>query len=69
MAEGVFDRIIGITDKETKRKTVEQSKAYILGNWSGIMLSMKSGDSNVRCSAEQRYFIAIQVLLIKKEPV
>lgn len=52
MAEGVFDRIIGITEKETKRKAVEQAKAYILGNWSGIMLSMKSQDSNVRCSAE-----------------
>jgi len=24
MAEEVFDRIIGITDKETKRKAVEQ---------------------------------------------
>ena len=52
MAEGAFDRIIGITDKETKRKAVEQAKAYILGNWSGIMIAMKSGDSNVRCSAE-----------------
>lgn len=46
MAEGAFDRIIGITDKETKRKAVEQAKAYILGNWSGIMIAMKSGDSN-----------------------
>ena len=27
-------------------------KAYILGNWSGIMLSMKSQDANVCCSAE-----------------
>ena len=52
MAEGIFDRIIGITEKETKRKAVEQAKAYILGNWTGIMLSMKSKDSNVRCSAE-----------------
>lgn len=52
MAEGVFDRIIEITDKEIKRKAVEQAKAYILGNWSGILLSMKSQDSNVRCSAE-----------------
>ena len=52
MAEGAFDRIIGITDKETKRKAVEQAKAYILGNWSGIMIAMKSGDSNVRCSVE-----------------
>ena len=52
MAEGAFDRIIGITAKETKRKAVEQAKAYILGNWSGIMIAMKSRDSNVRCSAE-----------------
>ena len=52
MAEGVFERILGMTEKETKRKAVEQAKAYILGNWPGIMLSMKSKDSNVRCSAE-----------------
>lgn len=52
MAEGVFDRIISITEKETKRKAVENAKGYILGNWSGIMLSMKTQDTNVRCSAE-----------------
>ena len=52
MAEEVFDRIIAVTDKETKCKAVEQSKAYILGNWSGIMASMKSNDKNVKCSAE-----------------
>ncbi len=52
MAEEVFDKIIAVTDKETKCKAVEQAKAYILGNWSGIMLSVKSRDSNVRCSAE-----------------
>lgn len=52
MAEEVFDRIMAVTEKETKRKAVEQAKAYILGNWPGIMLSMKSKDRNVRCSAE-----------------
>ena len=52
MAEGIFDRILGMTEKETKRKAVEQAKAYILGNWPGIMLSMKSKDSNIRCCAE-----------------
>lgn len=52
MAEEVFDKIIAVTDKETKCKAVEHAKAYILGNWSGIMLSVKSRDSNVRCSAE-----------------
>lgn len=52
MAEGTFNRIISITDKETKQKAVENAKAYILGNWSGIMNSMKSKDTNVCCSAE-----------------
>ena len=49
MAEGVFDQILGMTEKETKRKTVKQARAYILGNRLGSMLSMKSKDSNVRC--------------------
>ena len=52
MAEGVFDKVIAVTDKETKCKAVEQAKAYILSNWSGIMQSMKTQDVNVRCSAE-----------------
>ncbi len=52
MAEGVFDQILTVTEKETKCKAIEHAKAYILGNWSGIMLSMKSHDENVRCSAE-----------------
>ena len=48
MAEGVFERILGMTEKETKCKDVEQAKEYILGTWPGIMLLMKSTDSNVR---------------------
>ena len=52
MAEGVFDRIIAVTDKETKCKAVKNAKEYILANWSGIMMSVKSEDTNVRCSAE-----------------
>lgn len=52
MAEGVFDGIIRITDKDTKRKAVENARGYILGNWAGIMLTMNSKDTNVRCSAE-----------------
>ena len=52
MAEGVFNQILAVTEKETKYKEVERAKSYILGNWSGIMLSMKSQDANVRCSAE-----------------
>ena len=52
MAEEVFDKIIAITEKETKRNAVERSKNYILSNWTGIMLSMKNDDKNIRCSAE-----------------
>ena len=52
MAGDVFDKIMNVTDAETKCKAVETAKAYILGNWSGIILSMKTQDENVRCSAE-----------------
>ncbi len=50
--EEAFDRIIAVTDSETKKKAVETSKGYILGNWSGIQLSMKGKDKNIECSAE-----------------
>lgn len=52
IAEGAFDHILVLTEKDTKKKAVETAKAYILGNWSGIMQSMKSDDKNVCCSAE-----------------
>lgn len=52
MAEEAFDRILAVTDSESKCKAVETSKAYILGNWSGIMLSMTGKDKEVGCSAE-----------------
>ena len=52
MAEGVFDKILAITEKDTKRNAVERAKNYILTNWPGIMISMTGGDKNIRCSAE-----------------
>lgn len=52
MAEGAFDRILAVTESESKRKAVEASKAYILGNWSGILLSMTGEDRDIGCSAE-----------------
>ena len=52
MAEGVFDKILAVTEEESKQKAVERSKNYILGNWAGIMLSMGGKDKNIRCSAE-----------------
>ncbi len=50
--EAIFNHIIDITDTETKRKAVETSKGYILGNWTGIQTSMKGKDKNLECSAE-----------------
>lgn len=52
MAEGIFDQILSVTEKESKKKAVQAAKEYILGNWSGIMQSMKNKDGNIRCSAE-----------------
>lgn len=51
-AEEVFDRILAVTETETKRKTVENAKAYILGNWAGIMQWIRDKNEGVRCSAE-----------------
>lgn len=52
LAEGTFDRIIAVTETESKKKAVEAAKAYILGNWSGILLSMTGEDRRTGCSAE-----------------
>ena len=37
----VFDRIMNVTESETKRKAVETSKGYIISNWNGIQISVK----------------------------
>ena len=48
----VFDRIMNVTESETKRKAVETSKGYIISNWNGIQISVKGKDKNIQCSAE-----------------
>ncbi len=50
--EEAFDKILAVTESETKKKAVEASKGYILSNWTGIQLSMKGKDKNIECSAE-----------------
>ena len=52
MAEGVFEKILAVTESESKRKAVEVARAYILGNWAGIMRSMTGEDKKTGCSAE-----------------
>ena len=51
-AEEAFDRILHVTESETKAKAVESAKNYILGNWTGIMESVKTKDKSLQCSAE-----------------
>lgn len=51
-AETVFNHILEITDSEAKRKTVQASKDYILGNWTGIMRWIRDKNENIECSAE-----------------
>ena len=52
MAREVFEKIEYVTESESKLKTVKAAKDYIIGNWSGIMLSLRSKDTNLKCSAE-----------------
>ena len=51
-AEAVFDKILNATESETKAGAVESAKNYILGNWTGIMESVKAKDKSLQCSAE-----------------
>ncbi len=50
--EAVFDKLAQVTESETKKKAIENSKGYLLSNWAGIQASMKGKDSNLQCSAE-----------------
>ena len=51
-AEETFEKILAVTESEGKRKTVETTKEYILGNWAGIMQWVKDKNKEVECSAE-----------------
>ena len=48
----VFDRIIGVTQTESRQKAVETSKSYILGHWSAIMNGVRNRKEDIHCSAE-----------------
>ncbi len=51
-AEKAFEKILAVTDSAGKRKTVESARAYILGNWAGIMERVRDKNKEVQCSAE-----------------
>ncbi|MGI6424760.1 MAG: UPF0236 family transposase-like protein [Tepidanaerobacteraceae bacterium] len=46
----LFKAIINITEPETKRRSVDEARRYILGNWEGIMRQYEQ--DYVGCSAE-----------------
>ena len=52
MAEEAFEKILEVTKTETKRRTVEDARDYILDNWAGIMEQRKNGEVQASCSAE-----------------
>ena len=51
-AKEVFDFIIDLTEKESKKKAVEVSKNYILAHWTAIMNGVRNRKDKIHCSAE-----------------
>lgn len=52
MAEATFEKILYVTETESKRRKVETSMSYILGHWDGIMQGIRNKEVQVGCSAE-----------------
>jgi|AntAceMinimDraft_17_1070374.scaffolds.fasta_scaffold37686_1 hypothetical protein len=48
----IFDDILSITDKKTKRKAVLRSRDYIMNQWNGIIIKNEDSDARIGCSAE-----------------
>lgn len=51
-AEKAFNRILEVTESETKKKAVEASKKYVLGHWGAIMNKVRNKEDDIHCSAE-----------------
>lgn len=51
-AAAVFERIIGITETESKKKAVEASRDYILRHWPAVMNGVRNRKDDIHCSAE-----------------
>lgn len=52
MMEEVFDKILSVTEEESRHRAVENAQRYILGNWAGIMEQIRNKDKQLECSAE-----------------
>ena len=51
-AAAAFEKILSVTEEESRREAVKRSKDYILSNWTGIMEWVKDKNKEVECSAE-----------------
>ncbi|NMA01955.1 MAG: ISLre2 family transposase [Clostridia bacterium] len=52
MAHRVFNRILELTENETKIAAVKDARKYIMNNWAGIAIKAEKGYEIVGCSAE-----------------
>ena len=52
MAYRVFNRILELTENETKTAAVKEARRYIMNNWAGIAIKAEKGYEIVGCSAE-----------------
>lgn len=52
MAYRVFDRILELTENETKIAAVKDVRKYIMNNWAGIAIKAEKGYEIIGCSAE-----------------
>jgi hypothetical protein len=52
MAYRVFQRILDLTENDTKRAAVKDARKYIMNNWAGIAIKAEKGYEIVGCSAE-----------------
>lgn len=51
-AEMAFEKIIKMTESDTKKESVREAKRYILNNWDGIEIKEEKAGEIVGCSAE-----------------
>ena len=52
MTSDTFDRVLKLTENNTKREAVREAKRYILNNWDGIEIKEEKADEIVGYSAE-----------------
>ncbi len=52
MTAAAFDRVLKLTESNTKKEAVREAKRYILNNWDGIEIKEEKAAEIIGCSAE-----------------